>query len=75
MLRPDTIAQAKEYLQSAYKNKFDYNQFAEAKSFVSDLLCETEREYSIRQRLEQAKSQPQKKPGLSIPRNNKKFSL
>ncbi len=57
LLHPDTVTQAREHLQSAYKDKFDNNQFAEAKSYVSDLLNETEREYSIRQRLEQAKIQ------------------
>ena len=57
ILRPDSIIQAMEHLQSVYKNKFDYKQFTESKSFVSDLLNETEREYSIRQRLEQAKKQ------------------
>ncbi len=56
-LHPETIAQAREHLQSAYIDKFDYNQFAEAKTYISDLLDETEREYSIRQRLEQAKAQ------------------
>ena len=56
-LHSDTIAQAKEHLQVAYIEKFDYNQFAEAKTYISDLLDETEREYSIRQRLEQAKVQ------------------
>lgn len=74
-LRPDTIARAREHLQTAYKDKFDYNQFAEAKTYISDLLDETEREYSIRQRLEQAKSQSQKRPELSVSRNGKEFSL
>ena len=72
MLRPDTVTQ---HLQSAYKDKCDYNQFANAKSYVSDIFNETEREHSIRQWLEQAKSQSQKKPKLSISRNNKEISL
>lgn len=49
MLRPDTVTQATKHLQSAYKDKFDYNQFANAKSYVSDIFNETEREHSIRQ--------------------------
>lgn len=74
-LHPDTIAQAREHLQSAYKDKFDCNQFTEAKTYISDLLKEEEREYSIRQRLEQAKSKTQKKYELPISRNNKELSL
>ena len=56
-LHPDTITQARIHLQVAYKDRFNYNQFAEAKTYISDLIDETEREYSIRQRLEQAKAQ------------------
>lgn len=74
-LRTDTIAQAKKHLQSAYKNKFDYNQFAEAKTYISDLLNEEEREYSIRQRIERARSQTQKKYDLPVSRNHKEPSL
>lgn len=74
-LRPDTIAQAREYLQSAYKDKFEYNQFAEAKTDVSDSLNEEEHKYSVRRRLEQAKSQCQKKPESSIPRKSKELLL
>ena len=56
-LHPDTITQARIHLQVAYKDRFNYNQFAEAKTYISDLIDETEREYSIRQRLEKAKAQ------------------
>ncbi|MDE7479150.1 MAG: MobA/MobL family protein [Lachnospiraceae bacterium] len=56
-LHSNTIAQAEEQLQAVYKDKFDYIQFAETKSYLSDLLNEKERDYSIKQRLEQAEEQ------------------
>ena len=70
-LHSDTIAQAKEHLQVAYIEKFDYNQFAEAKTYISDLLDETEREYSIRQRLEQAKVQSKQQNHQQINKSQK----
>jgi len=57
VLHLNVITQAKEALQAVYKDKFDYIQFEEAKSYLFDYLIETEREYSIKQRLEQAKEQ------------------
>ena len=70
-LHPDTISQAREHLQAAYIEKFDYNQFAEAKTYISDLLDETEREYSIRQRLEQAKVQSKQQNHQQINKSQK----
>ena len=70
-LHPDTIAQAREHLQAAYIDKFDYNQFAEAKTYISDLLDETEREYSIRQRLEQAKAQSKQQNHQQVNKSQK----
>ena len=70
-LHPDTISQAREHLQAAYIEKFDYNQFAEAKTYISDLLDETEREYSIRQRLEQAKAQSKQQNHQQINKSQK----
>ena len=70
-LHPETIAQAREHLQSAYIDKFDYNQFAEAKTYISDLLDETEREYSIRQRLEQAKAQSKQQNHQQVNKSQK----
>ena len=54
-----------------YIDKFDYNQFAEAKTYISDLLDETEREYSIRQRLEQAKAQSKQQNHQQINKSQK----
>lgn len=70
-LHPDTIAQARIHLQVAYKNRFNYNQFAEAKTYISDLLDETEREYSIRQRLEQAKAQSKQQNHQQVNKSQK----
>lgn len=70
-LHPDTITQARIHLQVAYKDRFNYNQFAEAKTSISDLLDETEREYSIRQRLEQAKAQSKQQNHQQINKSQK----
>ena len=55
LIHPDAIEQAKEHLQSAYKGKFDYQQFTEAQSYISESLNEAEKDLSIKQQLEQAK--------------------
>ena len=59
IFRPVTISEAKKHLQAVYKDAFDYNQFNEAKFYVSDALDEAEREFTIKQRLEYAKEQSQ----------------
>lgn len=55
LIRPDTIEQTRERLQSAYLGKFDYQQFTEAQSYISMSLNEAEKDLSIKQRSEQAK--------------------
>ncbi len=59
ILRPDIVLEAKEHLQAVYKDRFNYNQFSEAKSYISSSLDEAEREYAIKQRLEYARDQSQ----------------
>ena len=59
ILRPDIVLEAKEHLQAVYKDRFNYNQFSEAKSYISSSLDEAEREYAIKQRLEYAREQSQ----------------
>ena len=55
LIHPNTIEHAREHLQSAYQGKFDYQQFTEAQSYITESLNETEKDLSIKQRLEQAK--------------------
>ena len=59
VLRPITISEAKKHLQAVYKDKFNFNQFSEAKSYISDSIDEVEREHTIKQRLEYAREQRQ----------------
>jgi hypothetical protein len=59
ILRPDIVLEAKEHLQAVYKDRFNYNQFSEAKPYISSSLDEAEREYAIKQRLEYAREQSQ----------------
>ncbi len=56
-LHPDAIMRAREHLQDAYKSKFDYRRFSEAKFYISNSLNEPEQTYTIRQRLIRAKEQ------------------
>ena len=59
VLRPITISEAKKHLQAVYKDKFNFNQFSEAKSYISDSIDEVEHEHTIKQRLEYAREQRQ----------------
>ena len=59
VLRPITISEAKKQLQAVYKDKFNFNQFSEAKSYISDSIDEVEHEHTIKQRLEYAREQRQ----------------
>lgn len=59
VLRPITISEAKKHLQAVYKDKFNFNQFSETKSYISDSIDEVEREHTIKQRLEYAREQRQ----------------
>lgn len=59
VLRPITISEAKKHLQEVYKDKFNFNQFSKAKSYISDSIDEVEREHTIKQRLEYAREQRQ----------------
>ena len=70
-LHPNTILQAREHLQKAYKNKFNYRQFSDAKSYISDSLNEAEQEHTLRHKLIQAREQS--KPAKQSTHKNKDF--
>ena len=52
LIHLDTIEQAREHLQSTYRDKFDYQQFTEAQAYISISLNEAEKDFSIKRRLE-----------------------
>ena len=67
------ISNAIDQLQTIYKDKFDYHQFTEAKSYIAASLDGTGQQYSIKQHLLQSRELIQQEQTKKATQKNKNF--
>lgn len=72
ILHDDSIKQARKHLQTAYKDKYDSQQFKTAKTETADSLNEPEQNLTVRQKMKEMEGHFNN-PNISTVRNRKRI--